>query len=150
MTSARRLSTLAALGIAAAGGAAWTVAVPVQADAATMPCSPAARACVDLGTQQAWLAHDGVVDYGPVPVATGLASAPTDPGTFHVTFKDLHHRSKEFHNAAMPYSVFFNGGDAFHEGSLTVRSHGCVHLTWSAARTFYDTLQRGDVVQVVR
>lgn len=114
------------------------------------PCVAAARACVDLSAQQAWLMRDGDVIYGPVPVATGKASAPTDPGTFRVSWKDLHHRSSEFHNAPMPYSVFFNGGEAFHEDSVTVRSHGCVHLTRRAAQTFYNTLHVGDVVQVVR
>ena len=78
----------------------------------------------------------GTVTYGLVPVATGKASAPTAPGTFHVTWKDLHHRSSEFHNTPMPYAVFFNGGDAFHQGSVTVRSNGCVHLTQPAAQTF--------------
>lgn len=150
MTSARRLSTLAAIGVAAAGGTALLMGGPAQAATASAPCSPVARACVDLSTQQAWLMHNGVVDYGPVPVRTGKASAPTDPGTFRVTFKDLHHRSSVFNNAPMPYSVFFNGGDALHEGSLTKASNGCVHLTWSAARKFYATLQPGDVVQVVR
>lgn len=80
-----------------------------------------------LVLQRAWLMRGGNVTYGPVPVATGTASAPTAPGTFHVTWKDLHHRSSEFHNAPMPYSVFFNGGDAFHQDSVTVRSNGCVH-----------------------
>jgi lipoprotein-anchoring transpeptidase ErfK/SrfK len=150
MTGARRLSTLAAIGVATAGGAAWFAAAPAQAATTTsMPCSPAARACVDLTTQQAWLAHDGVVDFGPVPVRSGESGAPTDPGTFHVTWKDLHHKSKAFHNAPMPFSVFFNGGDALHEGSLSVPSHGCVHLSYSSARTFYDTLRVGDEVQVV-
>jgi lipoprotein-anchoring transpeptidase ErfK/SrfK len=93
--------------------------------------------------------RDGNVTYGPVPVATGKASAPTDPGTFHVFWKDLHHRSSVFHNAPMPYSVFFNGGDAFHEDSVQVRSNGCVHLARSAAQSFYNTLHVGDVVQVV-
>ncbi len=37
-----------------------------------------------------------------------------------------------------------------HEDSVTVRSHGCVHLTRRAAQTFYGTLHVGDVVQVVR
>jgi hypothetical protein len=139
---------MAAVGVAA-GGAALMLALPAQAAAAQAPCSAAARACVDLSTQQAWLLQNGVVDYGPVTVRTGRASAPTDPGTFRVSFKDLHHVSSVYH-AAMPYSVFFNGGDAFHEGSLAVSSHGCVHLTRSAAVTFFNTLQVGDEVQVVR
>jgi lipoprotein-anchoring transpeptidase ErfK/SrfK len=113
------------------------------------PCISAARACVDLSSQRAWLMQGGNVIYGPVPVATGKASAPTAPGTFQVFWKDLHHRSSIFHDAPMPYSVFFNGGDAFHEDSVRVPSNGCVHLTHSAAQTFYNTLHVGDVVQVV-
>ena len=147
MTNARRLSALAAIGVAAAGSAALVFATPAQA--ASAPCSAAARACIDLSTQQAWLMHDGVVDYGPVPVRTGRPSLPTPAGTFHVTFKDLHHVSTIYH-APMPYSVFFHGGDAFHEGSLVESSHGCVHLTHGAAVQFFDTLQVGDEVQVVR
>jgi lipoprotein-anchoring transpeptidase ErfK/SrfK len=45
--------------------------------------------------------------------------------------------------------VFFNSGIAFHEGSLSALSHGCVHLSTSAAQAFYDGLAVGDVVQVV-
>jgi hypothetical protein len=150
MTSGRPLSILTAIGIAAVTSAAWLVATPGQAAAApATPCAAAARACVDLSTQQAWLMNNGVVDYGPVAVRTGRPSAPTAPGTFHVTFKDLHHVSTIFHSA-MPYSVFFHGGDAFHEGSLAVSSHGCVHLTHAAAQTFFNTLRPGDEVQVVR
>ncbi len=147
MTNTRRLSTMAAIGVAAAGSAALAFAAPAQA--ATAPCSAAARACIDLATQQAWLMHDGAVTYGPVSVRTGRPSMPTPAGTFHVTFKDLHHVSTEY-NAPMPYSVFFHGGDAFHEGSLAESSHGCVHLTRSAAVQFFDTLHVGDEVQVVR
>jgi hypothetical protein len=141
-TVARGLLGAAALLLAGAPG--------VSAAPSGAPCISTARACVDLSTQQAWLMREGHVIYGPVPVATGKVSAPTDPGTFNVYWKDLHHRSSLFHNAPMPYSVFFNGGDAFHEDSVTVHSNGCVHLTHSAAQTFYNTLRVGDVVQVVR
>lgn len=149
MTSAKRLSSIVAAGLAAAGCAALMVATPATADAATMPCSRAARACVDLATQEAWLAHNGKVTYGPVKVRTGRPSFPTAAGTFRVTFKDRNHVSSVYHSP-MPYSVFFNGGDAFHEGSLAVSSHGCVHLTRAAAVKFYDSLAVGNEVQVVR
>ena len=49
----------------------------------------------------------------------------------------------------MPWSVFFNGGVAFHEGSLAVTSHGYVHLSPAAAETYFSTLSVGDIVQVV-
>jgi lipoprotein-anchoring transpeptidase ErfK/SrfK len=137
------LTAMAAAGVLPAGNASAAAA------SSSAPCGVSARACVDLSSQQAWLMNDGTVSYGPVPVATGKASAPTAPGTFRVLWKDLHHRSSLFNNAPMPYSVFFHGGDAFHQDSVTVRSHGCVHLTKQAAQTFYNTLQVGDVVQVV-
>lgn len=148
-SSTARTVVVGLLGAAALllAGTTGASAVP---GASGSPCSAAARACVDLSAQQAWLMRNGGVIYGPVPVATGKARAPTDPGTFRVFWKDRHHRSSEFDNAPMPYSVFFNGDEAFHEGSLNVRSHGCVRLTHRAAQTFYKTLHVGDVVQVVR
>jgi lipoprotein-anchoring transpeptidase ErfK/SrfK len=66
-----------------------------------------------------------------------------------VSFHSRHHVSS-IYGSRMPYSVFFNGGIAFHQGDLGGRSHGCVRLSRSAAQTFFATLQRGDVVQVVR
>jgi lipoprotein-anchoring transpeptidase ErfK/SrfK len=65
-----------------------------------------------------------------------------------VSFKAKDHVSS-IYDQAMPYSVFFNGGIAFHQGSVRVTSHGCVHLTAAAARTFFGKLGPGDVVQVV-
>lgn len=59
------------------------------------------------------------------------------------------HYSTLFDNAPMPNSVFFNGGIAFHAGSLRVTSHGCIHLSNAASLVFYEALNRGDVVQVV-
>jgi hypothetical protein len=146
-SSTGRTVVVGLLGVAALllAGTAGASAVP-----SGLPCSAVARACVDLSAQQAWLMRNGDVIYGPIPVATGKVSAPTNPGTLPRVWKDLHHRSSEFHNAPMPYSVFFNGDEAFHEGSLTARSHGCVRLTRRAAQTFYQTLHVGDVEQVVR
>jgi lipoprotein-anchoring transpeptidase ErfK/SrfK len=143
-----RMLTTVAAGLAALSpllaGTAVAAAAPSSA-----PCAATARACVDLSSQRAWLLRDGKPSYGPVPVATGKASAPTGVGTFRVFWKDLHHRSSIFNNAPMPYSVFFNGGEAFHEDSVTTRSNGCIHLNHSAAQTFYNTLRIGDIVQVV-
>jgi L,D-transpeptidase catalytic domain len=117
--------------------------------AAGTPCSSSARACLDLSANRAWLLQGGKVQYGPVPVTHGRKGYLTPPGTFRVSFKDIDHKSSLFNSAPMPYSVFFNGGVAFHQGSLRQLSHGCVHLSRAAAQTFFNTLQTGDVVQVV-
>lgn len=119
---------------------------PVQV--AGTPCLDTARACVDLSGKQAWLIEDGVVEHGPVPITSGKRGHRTPPGTFTVTFKNRDHVSS-IYDAPMPYSVFFNGGIAFHQGSLRQQSHGCIHLSRTAARTFFNSLSRGDVVQVV-
>jgi lipoprotein-anchoring transpeptidase ErfK/SrfK len=115
------------------------------------PCSAAAVACVDLSAHKAWLLHDGQVVYGPVSALAGKPSAPTNPGTYHVLYKDKDHKSKEFNDAPMPWSVFFDSnGSAFHTGSLKVKSNGCVHLADKDAAKFYSILQVGDMVQVAR
>ncbi|MGW5055117.1 L,D-transpeptidase [Actinokineospora sp. NPDC004072] len=114
------------------------------------PCKASARACIDLSANKSWLIKDGVAVYGPVPITHGRAGWETPPGTFKVGWKNRHHRSSIFNNAPMPYSVFFNGGIAFHQGSLQEKSHGCIHLSQTAAAKYFNTLQVGDVVQVVR
>lgn len=117
---------------------------------AGVPCSGGVSACIDLSANQSWLLDNGVVTYGPVPITHGRAGYRTPPGTFKVGWKDIDHKSSEFDNAPMPYSVFFNGGIAFHEGSLSQLSHGCIHLSGGAASTYYNALEVGDTVQVVQ
>ncbi|GGS13817.1 L,D-transpeptidase [Actinokineospora fastidiosa] len=114
------------------------------------PCKATADACIDLSANKSWLIEDGVAVYGPVPITHGRPGWETPPGTFQVGWKNRHHRSSIFNNAPMPYSVFFNGGIAFHEGSLQEQSHGCIHLSRTAAAKYFAALQVGDVVQVVR
>lgn len=116
---------------------------------AGVPCGAGVDACIDLSANQTWLLNDGAVAYGPVPITHGRAGWETPPGTFTVGWKDIDHKSSVFNNAPMPFSVFFNGGIAFHEGSLTQKSHGCIHLSPAAAETFYNGLAVGDTVQVV-
>lgn len=127
---------------------AATAAPATTAAAAKVPCAPTARACVRLSTNQAWLLRGGKVVAGPVPVSHGRTGFLTPPGSFRVTFKSQDHVST-IYDRAMPYSVFFNGGIAFHQGSVRQKSHGCVHLSASAARAFFAELTPGDRVQVV-
>jgi lipoprotein-anchoring transpeptidase ErfK/SrfK len=113
------------------------------------PCSAAAKACVDLSKQQAWLTDGaGHVTYGPVPARGGAKGAKTPKGSFSVIWKDEHHLSKEFNNAPMPYSVFFYPGDAFHGGNPAVASNGCIHLSIGAAQRFFSSLSPGDKVEI--
>ncbi len=114
------------------------------------PCTVTAKACADLASNHAWLIKDGQVTRGPVLITQGAQDGENTPtGTFGVLRKDKDHRSAEFDNAPMPYSVFFApGGIAFHEGSLQKQSAGCVHLSHDDAVAWFDYLQVGDEVQV--
>lgn len=124
---------------------------PAAAEAASVPCGRKVRACVDLSANRAWLMDfNGHVTYGPVPITSGRPGYRTPPGVFKVIWKDIDHWSQEF-DGPMPYSVFFtNGGIAFHEGSLSVQSHGCIHLGHTAAVRFFNKLRPGNVVAVQR
>jgi lipoprotein-anchoring transpeptidase ErfK/SrfK len=122
---------------------------PAPAPVAGVPCKISTGACIDLSANKSWLLENGKVIYGPVSITHGRKGYRTPPGTFRVSFKDIDHKSSIFNNAPMPYSVFFNGGIAFHEGSLRELSHGCIHLSRAAAKTYYNALQVGETVQVV-
>ena len=113
------------------------------------PCDADVDACVDLSAQRAWLTDGaGHVTYGPVGALGGTRTYPTPTGTFSVDYKDADHVSN-LYDAAMPNSVFFAPAVAFHRGSLSQRSHGCIHLGRTASQRFFDELSPGDTVQVV-
>lgn len=119
--------------------------------ASETPCAPTAKACVSISKQQAWLTDGhGRVVYGPVPITTGSKDLATPTGTFSVMWKDKDHHSGQYPGADMRNSVFFAPGDAFHEGSLSRASAGCVHLSSSASEKFFGYLQPYDQVQILR
>jgi lipoprotein-anchoring transpeptidase ErfK/SrfK len=131
-----------------------TVRAPTAAATRTRvpgtPCTTTARACADIGARKAWLIDDGRIVRGPVRIMVGDAVDPTPVGTFHVEWKDKEYTSREYLRQ-MPYSVFFaDGGIAFHEGPLDTPSGGCIKLSHADAVAWFNFLEVGDEVQVVR
>ena len=114
-------------------------------------CPPAAAACVDLSRHLTWLQSDGKVAFGPVrmePGPPGTAHA-TPRGTFTVMWKGGPNVVSNIYNEPMPWAVqFTSGGVAFHAGSLTLPSHGCVHLTMANAHYYNEHLAIGAEVVV--
>jgi hypothetical protein len=114
-------------------------------------CPPAAAACVDLSRQLTWLQSDGKVTFGPVPMESGppgTANA-TPRGTFTVMWKGGPNVISNIYKEPMPWAVqFTSGGVAFHAGSLTLPSHGCVHLTMANAHYYNEHLAIGAEVVV--
>ena len=84
-----------------------------------------------------WLT-EGIGRFGDFEfsVLGGKPEHPTPKGAFQIEWKSRSWWSKQF-NAPMPYSQFFSGGSAIHEGSLSYMSHGCLHVSKSAARYLY-------------
>jgi len=121
------------------------------------PCTITARACVDLDSQRAWLFSDGAIVRGPVKIASGGNGKATPIGhSLRVYRKDATHKSLESlmpngQPAPMPWSVFFaDGGIAFHSGSPSRSSSGCIHLNDPDARAWFNYMAIGDQVQVVK
>jgi len=114
-------------------------------------CPAAATACVDLTEHLTWLQAGGKVSFGPVRMETGPPGTPraTPRGTFQVSWKAGPHFVSNIYGDPMPWAVFFApGGIAFHGGSLTKSSHGCVHLTVPNARYYNAHLPVGAEVVV--
>lgn len=112
-------------------------------------CPHAADACVDLSEHLTWLQAGGQVTYGPVRMEPGGRRDPTPRGVFHVAWKAGAHYISTSFGVPIPYAVFFApGGIAFHAGSLTSSSHGCVHLRLHDARYYHDHLPIGAEVDV--
>jgi lipoprotein-anchoring transpeptidase ErfK/SrfK len=143
-----RLVAVAAVAVVLGLGAAGT-AVAGPGNTEGTPCSTAARACVELDANKAWLIKDGKVERGPVAISHGGPGADTPRGDFSVQRKDKDHKSAEFNNAPMPWAVFFApGGIAFHEGRTDTPSAGCVRLAPADAQAWFESLQVGDKVEV--
>jgi hypothetical protein len=122
---------------------------PVLSRRARRSCPHAAAACVDLSDHATWLQSRGQVTFGPVRMEPGGRSDPTPRGVFHVAWKAGPHYISTSYGVPIPYAVFFAaGGIAFHAGSLSSSSHGCVHLTLHDARYYHDHLPIGAEVDV--
>ncbi|MDN5916175.1 MAG: L,D-transpeptidase [Pseudonocardia sp.] len=147
---------LALTGSAAAGSPAAEKAQSQPMVAGT-PCTATAKACVDLDSQQSWLLQDGKITRGPIKISSGGNGEETPIGhSLRVYRKEAEHKSQESRlpdgsPAPMPWSVFFqDGGIAFHSGDPARSSAGCIHVPDADAKAYFDYLQIGDQVQVVR
>ena len=157
--NAQRSTTTTVAGTASRSQAvpAPTTAQPVLSSPLTLTaldresCPAKATACVDLTRHLTWLQSAGHVTFGPVsaePGPPGSAHA-TPRGTFEVSWKAGPDFISNIYHEPMPWAVFFAPcGIAFHGGSLTTPSHGCVHLTDQNARYYSDHLPVGAEVVV--
>ena len=132
--------------------AARRAAVPLVLTAADRRHCPAtATACVDLTRHITWLQANGKTTFGPVRMEPGRPGGghETPRGAFRVEWKAGPSYVSNIYHDPMPWATFFAaGGIAFHGGSLTAWSHGCVHLTDSNAHFYNENLPVGAQVVV--
>lgn len=95
-------------------------------------CATGHVLCVDKGDRKLRWVVDGQVRM-VLDARFGASSTPTREGRFEVYYKDRDHVSDLF-GSAMPYSMFFSGGQAVHYSSdfaangYSGASHGCVNI----------------------
>lgn len=79
-------------------------------------------------------------------VSTGTSGFDTPRGQFRPTWLSKDHKSSQYDDAPMPYSVFFVNGVAIHGTEAVSKlgsraSHGCVRLATENAEAFYNAVQ---------
>jgi lipoprotein-anchoring transpeptidase ErfK/SrfK len=112
----------------------WLCAAPVLAGQV--------EARIDLSDQEMTVFLDEVALYR-WPVSTARAGKFTPVGLYSVQSMKRRHYSTLYHNAPMPWSIFFSGNFAIHGTNQTGRlgtpaSAGCVRLHPENAETLYN------------
>ncbi|KOX26629.1 MULTISPECIES: L,D-transpeptidase family protein [unclassified Streptomyces] len=115
------------------------------------PTNKGRIACVDLTRQLSWIQDGATLKYGPVPVRTGKDGTETRTGAKKIYWRSINHWST-LYNVSMPYSQFFDGGQAFHSTTKSMwnppGSGGCVNMTSADAKAYWNLLRNGDDVYV--
>lgn len=105
------------------------------------------RVVISLSDQMAYL-YRGNMMMAATTISTGRDSKPTPDGIFSIMNKTPMYHSKKY-DAPMPYAQFFDpAGIALHAGSVSVKSHGCVHLPAAFAKKLYSVTDVGTPILI--
>ncbi|MEW2519657.1 L,D-transpeptidase family protein [Actinacidiphila alni] len=131
----------------------YPVTKPQPAGKLDVRCMTGRAMCVSKTSRTLSWVVDGKV-LATMDVRFGSQYTPTREGLFHVSFKSRDHVSTIYHTA-MPYAMFFSGGQAVHYSSdfaargYAGASHGCVNVRDKAAiAALFDQVKVGDKVVV--
>lgn len=105
---------------------------------------------VSVEEQRAYVYRNGI-RVGVSTVSTGRPGHATPTGVFTVLQKDKDHHSKNYNDAAMPYTERLTwDGVALHAGGLPgyPSSHGCVHLPTDFAERLFEISPMGMTVVI--
>lgn len=128
-----------------AGYATWRTLIPLTVrgrSAVPAACRSAGwHACYDRSRHQVNLYHAGAL-LNSWLVRGGGITTPTRTGSYVVFYRDIDHWSSKY-DTPMPYSQFFDGGQALHGSRLMMdpfvgHSHGCVNFWVEDARQLWN------------
>ncbi len=123
----------------------WLIAVFIAVSVSPLAARAKVRVNVDLSTQRMQVYADNGDSYS-WPISSARAGYVTPRGVYSAVSLQTMHRSRKYHNSAMPHSIFFHGGYAIHGtsavGSLGhPASHGCVRISPANAATLFSLVR---------
>lgn len=132
-----------------------SLAVPTSASARPAACNEGRVICINKSTRElAFVVNGRTVLSMAARFGSTRQHTPTREGLFSVYWKDANHVSSLF-GSAMPYAMFFSGGQAVHYSSDFARngyagaSHGCVNVRdYGAAQELFNLVRVGDKVYI--
>jgi lipoprotein-anchoring transpeptidase ErfK/SrfK len=92
------------------------------------------------------------------PVLSGDDETPTRNGTYNIERKVRNYFSRRY-RVPMPYSLFFDGGRAIHEGWVPRKlkdrkekwaTHGCVHVEMPIAKKLFQWAEEKKTKVIIR
>jgi lipoprotein-anchoring transpeptidase ErfK/SrfK len=118
-----------------------------------MRCMTGRILCINKKTRKIAFMYNGKL-LATADARFGCSSTPTRNGMFKIYRKDKNHVSTLYHSA-MPYSMFFSGGQAVHySADFAARgyngcSHGCVNVRDKTKLAWiYNRMSVGDKILV--
>ncbi len=107
---------------------------------------------VDLINRHLLAYTDGNLILNIKPVLGGSSKFPSTSGVFQMTLRRLrYHTSSKYPTPRgnMNFSLFYNGGEAIHQGSPKVYSHGCIHVGEPFAQQLFEWAGTRDIKVIV-
>lgn len=130
------------------------IAAPAEAHSGVPEACKVGRVvCIDKSARTIKLVVDGRTQLS-LAGRFGGSHTPTREGSFRVFWKNIDHVSS-LYGTAMPFAMFFNGGQAIHFSSdfagrgYNGASRGCVNTRdYAATRALFHSVSVGDRVYV--
>ena len=117
------------------------------------PTPPAGRCVlVDLIHNRLIAFVNGAAHLTISPIRGGSAADPSNRGVFQMTARRLRRHTSSLYPIPpgnMDFSLFYNGGEAIHQGPPTLPSHGCIHVGPPHAEQLFNWAGGSDILVIV-